>query len=252
MVRVMTGHVEQRVRELEQRVSELMAVNQELEAFSDSVSHDLRAPLRHVIGFAMRLEQQATTSLTVEDRLLLAKITAAAGRMERLIDDLLAFSRISRTPLVKSHVDLTRLVRDVEAEVMADADGRAVTWRYDTLPPVDADPSLLRLVFVNLLSNAVKYSATRDRAEIEVRVDSVESADTVVFVRDNGVGFDPQYGHKLFGVFQRLHRAEEFGGTGIGLANVRRIIERHGGRVWAEGQIDHGATFYVSLPRERA
>ena len=243
------GRVEQRVRELEQRVSELTAVNQELEAFSDSVSHDLRAPLRHVAGFAALLEQQAT-SLAVQDRRLLAKITVAARRMERLIDDLQALSRVGRTPLVTSHVDLNRLVRDVEAEVMAGADGRAIAWQYDTLPVVDADPALLRLVFVNLLSNAVKYSATRERAEIEVRVDDAGSAETVVFVRDNGVCFDPQYGHKLFGVFQRLHRAEEFDGTGIGLATVRRIVHRHGGRVWAKGQPGHGATFYVSLPRE--
>jgi light-regulated signal transduction histidine kinase (bacteriophytochrome) len=243
------ARVEQRTRELAQRAAELTAVNHELEAFSYSVSHDLRAPLRHVTGFAMLLEQHAT-SLTAEDRRLLAKITAAASRMGRLIDDLLAFSRVSRTPLVKSHVDLNRLVRDVEAEVMAGANGRAVTWQYDTLPAVEADPSLLRLVFVNLLSNALKYSATRERAAIEVRVDGAGSADTVVFVRDNGVGFDPQYGHKLFGVFQRLHRAEEFEGTGIGLANVRRIVQRHGGRVWADGQPDQGATFYVALPRE--
>ncbi len=245
-----TRELERRVRELERRASELTAVNQELEAFSYSVSHDLRAPLRHLTGFATLLERQAA-SLTTEDRRLLGEIAAAAGRMERLIDDLLAFSRIGRTPLVKSHVDLNRLVRDAAAEAMAGAGGRDIAWQYDTLPAVDADPTLLRLVFVNLLSNAVKYSATRDRAEIEVRVDGAGSADTVVLVRDNGVGFDPRYGHKLFGVFQRLHRAEQFEGTGIGLANVRRIVQRHGGRVWADGQPDRGATFYVALPRER-
>ena len=237
-------------RALERHIDELDTVNRELEAFSYSVSHDLRAPLRHITGFAMMLGQSAST-LDAEGRRYLKTIMDAATRMGRLIDDLLSFSRVGRTQLARSAVDLNRLIQEAKQEVSADINGRAVSWQVQDLPTVEGDPALLRLVFVNLLSNALKYSATRPRSEIEVGVAPQGDASTVVFVRDNGVGFDMQYAHKLFGVFQRLHSGDDFEGTGIGLANVRRIVQRHGGRTWAESAVDRGATFYVSLPGER-
>jgi PAS domain S-box-containing protein len=242
---------ERSARTLERHVVELAAVNRELEAFSYSVSHDLRAPLRHITGFAMMLQQSGSVILDAEGQRCLKTIMDAATRMGGLIDDLLAFSRVGRTPLARSPVDLNRLVQQAKQEVSADINGRAVSWQLQELPMVEGDPSLLRLVFVNLLSNALKYSSTRPRSEIQVGVLPPGGAETVVFVRDNGVGFDMQYANKLFGVFQRLHSGDEFEGTGIGLANVRRIVQRHGGRTWAEGEVDRGATFYVSLPWER-
>jgi signal transduction histidine kinase len=244
-----TAGLEAARAELEQRVAELAIVNRELEAFSYSVSHDLRAPLRHITGFAMMLDQSAGESLDANGRRFLATIATAATRMGRLIDDLLSFSRVGRTELARSRVDLNDLRRQARQEVERDINGRMVDWRLHDLPTVHGDPALLRLVLVNLLSNAVKYSAPRSRAEIEVgAVDG--DAETTIFVRDNGVGFDMQYVDKLFGVFQRLHGSDEFEGTGIGLANVRRIVQRHGGRTWAEGRMDEGATFYFSLPKE--
>ncbi len=237
-------------RRVDERTAELTAVNQELEAFSYSVSHDLRAPLRHVSGFVALLRSHAGSSLDAQSQRYLATIGDASSRMGQLIDDLLAFSRVSRTTLAKSQVDLDALVREAQAEVMAEVSGRDIAWTIRPLPSVQADPALLRLVVVNLLSNAVKYTKTRAHACIEVSA-THDGRETVLSVADNGVGFDMQYAHKLFGVFQRLHRLEEFEGTGIGLANVRRIVQRHGGRVWAESQIDRGATFYVALPTER-
>jgi signal transduction histidine kinase len=235
---------------VEERVGELRALNQELEAFSYSVSHDLRAPLRHVTGFAALLEAHASATLDDKGRRYLSTITAAANRMGRLIDDLLTFSRMGRTPLAKRRVPLEDLVQDVRREVTAGLDDRQIEWNIRPLPAVDADPTMLRHAMINLLSNAVKYSAPRTPARIEIGTNGHHGNgdETVFFVRDNGVGFDMQYAPKLFGVFQRLHGTEEFEGTGIGLANVRRIIQRHGGRVWAEAEVDRGATFYVSLP----
>jgi len=250
-IRQRTAKLEEAGVLLKQRLEELDAANRELESFSYSVSHDLRAPLRHITGFAMMLRESATSTLDSEGQRFLTTIVDAATRMGRLIDDLLAFSRVGRTQLARSPVDLNRLIQEAKQEVCADINGRAVSWQVQDLPTVKADPALLRLVFVNLLSNALKYSAKRPQTEIEVGV-MPERDDTVVFVRDNGVGFDMQYAHKLFGVFQRLHSNDEFEGTGIGLANVRRIVQRHGGRTWAEGAINRGATFYVSLPNERA
>jgi signal transduction histidine kinase len=240
----------ERVQELKDSREELMAVNRELEAFSYSVSHDLRAPLRHVSGFAALLMDSAAPSLDANATRLLKTIVDAAGRMGRLIDDLLGFSRIGRTPLSRTSIDLDRLLQEARDEIAADHQNGAIVWHVGGLPAVSGDPALLRLVLVNLLSNAAKYSASRSPAEIEVGTVPTDADETVLFVRDNGVGFDMQYGHKLFGVFQRLHSADEFEGTGIGLANVKRIVHRHGGRVWAESAVDHGATFYVALPRE--
>jgi PAS domain S-box-containing protein len=240
----------QAARALERHIEELDTVNRELESFSYSVSHDLRAPLRHITGFAMMLLESASSTLDSEGQRYLKTIMDAATRMGRLIDDLLAFSRVGRTQLARSPVDLNRLVQEARQEVSADINGRAVSWQVQDLPTVKGDPAMLRLVFVNLLSNALKYSAKRPQSEIEVGA-LPEHEGTVVFVRDNGVGFDMEYAHKLFGVFQRLHSHDDFEGTGIGLANVRRIVQRHGGRAWAEGAVDRGATFYISLPDER-
>ena len=239
----------ERVQELKDSREELVALNRELEAFSYSVSHDLRAPLRHVSGFAALLTDTASASLNADSKRLLKTIVDAAGRMGCLIDDLLGFSRIGRTPLSRSRVDLDRLLQEARDEITAEHPQSPIVWRVNGLPTVSGDPALLRLVLVNLLSNAAKYSATRSPAEIEVGTVPTDADEAVLFVRDNGVGFDMQYGHKLFGVFQRLHSAEEFEGTGIGLANVKRIVHRHGGRVWAESAVDRGATFFVALPR---
>jgi PAS domain S-box-containing protein len=235
-------------QEQQQRVAELAALNAELEAFSYSVSHDLRAPLRHISGFAALLEQRASGRLDEQSTRYVATIKEAAGRMGRLIDDLLAFSRMGRAPVTTRDVDLQALVEDVKRELQGDATGRHVEWRIASLPHVVGDPALLRVALMNLMSNALKYTSTRSHAQIEVGANGHDEGETVVFVRDNGVGFDMQYVGKLFGVFQRLHRADDFDGTGIGLATVSRIIRRHGGRVWAEGATDRGATFYLALP----
>lgn len=240
------GDLERRVRD---RTGELEEAMRELEAFSYSVSHDLRAPLRHVEGFATLLDQSSGPHLGTDGRRHVQAIRAAAVRMGKLIDDLLAFSRVSRTPLAKRPVPLDALIEEARSEMTSD--GAAVAWHVEPLPVVDADPALLRLAVLNLLSNAVKYSSKQPNPRVEIGVESSTRPETIVFVRDNGDGFDMQYAHKLFGVFQRLHSPEEFEGTGIGLANVRRIIQRHGGRTWATGAVKKGATFYFSLPDPR-
>jgi light-regulated signal transduction histidine kinase (bacteriophytochrome) len=239
------------IGELEQRTAQLAAVNKELEAFSYSVSHDLRAPLRHISGFTDLLEKSAGPSIDAPGRRYLRLISESAVQMGELIDALLVFSRMGRAEMLHSRVDLNAIVRTAQREVMVGNDAGRVTWVMHPLPFVPGDPSMLQLVFANLLSNAFKYSRTRERAEIEIGVAEGTPDEVVVFVRDNGVGFDMAYAKRLFGVFQRLHRAEEFEGTGIGLANVQRIVARHGGRAWADSEPDKGATFFVALPNDR-
>jgi len=234
-------------RRVTDRTAELESANSELEAFSYSVSHDLRAPLRHIEGFVEILLSTKAPSLDADAGKLLQTIADSAQQMGRLIDDLLTFSRTARTELQKTSIDLDDLVRIAIRDLQQDAQGRQVQWKIGDLPQVEADPALLRQVMLNLIGNALKYTRTRKQTRIEIGSRPVKT-EHVVFVRDNGVGFDDRYAHKLFGVFQRLHRAADFEGTGIGLANVRRIIARHGGRTWAKGEPDRGATFYFSLP----
>jgi PAS domain S-box-containing protein len=236
---------------VEERTGELEAANKELEAFSYSVSHDLRAPLRHIEGFVEILGSTKSGSLDPEAKTHLQTIADSARQMGQLIDDLLAFSRTARADLKKIPLKLGDLVQSVLRDLRPDYENRSVEWIIGDLPEVEADPALLRQVLLNLFSNALKYTRTRAPARIEIG-NKTTATETVIFINDNGVGFDPKYSHKLFGVFQRLHRAADFEGTGIGLANVRRIIHRHHGRVWAEGALNEGATFYFALPREKA
>jgi light-regulated signal transduction histidine kinase (bacteriophytochrome) len=245
-MRRFNAELEQRVK---QRTEELESANRELEAFSYSVSHDLRAPLRHMDGFVEILRTSfPEEQLNEQTRYSLRAISAAARTMGRLIEDLLAFSRMARAEMNSTPVDLAAAIEKVRGELQCDCQGRCVDWQVDALPTVNGDPEMLRLVFTNLIANALKYTRPREKACIQIGTQS-DADETILYVRDNGVGFDPQYAHKLFGVFQRLHSAKEFDGTGIGLAIVRRIVMRHGGRAWAEGALGNGATFYVSLPQ---
>lgn len=238
--------------ELAKRAEQLQASNQELESFAYSVSHDLRAPLRHVVGFSELLQRQASASLDEKSRRYVNTILESAMRMGNLIDDLLSFSRIGRAETRKSSVDLQQLVKEVVAEITQEAKGREISWKIGALPVCSGDRSMLKLVIINLLSNAVKFTSMRARAEIEIGCADIGQQWVEVFVKDNGAGFDMRYVHKLFGVFQRLHLPEQFEGTGIGLAIVQRIVLRHGGKVRAEGAVDGGATFYFSLPHATA
>src|ERR1700730_6780258 len=233
-------------QDLEARSRELEASNKELEAFAYSVSHDLRAPLRHMSGYAELLQKHESSRVDDTGREYMLSILDSAKRMGHLIDDLLAFSRIGRIETRKTAINLDQLLQEALSEVRQDTSGRNIVWRIGTLPVVYGDRSMLRLALVNLLSNAVKFTRTRAEAEIEIGSTEGKGHEVVVFTRDNGVGFNMKYVHKLFGVFQRLHRQEAFEGTGIGLATVQRIINRHGGRVWAEGLKDQGAVFYFS------
>jgi PAS domain S-box-containing protein len=234
---------------LRSQVDQLAATNRELEAFSYSVSHDLRAPLRHIIGFVDLLNSRDLSTLDEKSQHYMQVITQAAQKMGNLIDDLLAFSRMGRSEMMKTRVDFDQLVRDVVKEVAEDAKGREITWEIAPLPAVIGDAAMLRQVMVNLISNAVKFTRPRPMARIEIGALQDRPNETLYFVRDNGVGFDIRYVNKLFSLFQRLHSTEEFEGTGVGLANVQRIILRHSGRVWAESELDGGATFWVALPK---
>jgi len=237
--------------ELQLLNSRLAAANRELESFSYSVSHDLRAPLRHIDGYIQLLLEDSASTLSPDARRHLKVITDASRQMDDLIDDLLEFSRMNRAEMGQSGVDLDALVREAIDSLKMATEGRHIAWQVAPLPRVVGDAAMLRQVLANLLGNAVKYTRPREAAQIEIGCAGEDNGQLVLFVRDNGVGFDMRYADKLFGVFQRLHRADEFEGTGIGLASVRRIIERHGGRVWAESQLGEGATFYFSLLPER-
>ena len=232
---------------LEHRATEVEAANKELESFSYSVSHDLRAPLRHINGYAEMLGEDAASTFSSEARRYLQVIADASGQMGQLIDDLLEFSRMGRVEMRQTIVALDSVVREALRSLEMSTRARDIVWTVAPLPAVTGDPALLKLVFANLLGNAVKYTRLRDVARIEIGEAGEEGGRSIIFVRDNGAGFDMKYADKLFGVFQRLHRAEEFEGTGVGLANVRRIIARHGGRVWAVAAPDNGATFFFTL-----
>jgi PAS domain S-box-containing protein len=238
-------------QELAKRSAELEASNKELEAFAYSISHDLRAPLRHMAGYTELLQKKASAALDEKGNRYILMILDSAKRMGNLIDDLLAFSRIGRAETQKSIVSLSQLVKEAVSEVRQEAEGRNISWKIGALPEFYGDRSMLRLVLVNLLSNAIKFTRPRLQAEIEIGCAAGKGDDLIVFVKDNGVGFDMKYANKLFGVFQRLHAAETFEGTGIGLATVQRIVHRHGGKVWADGAVDQGATFYFSAPKPR-
>jgi PAS domain S-box-containing protein len=237
--------------ELGKRTAELEAINKELEAFAYSISHDLRAPLRHMAGFTQLLQKNTVKLLDERNQRYVTMILESAQRMGNLIDDLLSFSRIGRTETHKTMVSLEQLVEEALDEVRPDTAGRNIVWRVGGLPTWYGDRSMLRLALVNLISNAVKFTRTRSRAEIEIGCLKQDQDQVIVFIRDNGVGFDMKYVGKLFGVFQRLHAREAFEGTGIGLATVQRIVHRHGGKAWAEGQKDMGATFYFSLSKSQ-
>jgi signal transduction histidine kinase len=227
------------------RTAELEAANHELEEFSHSVSHDLRAPLRRIMGYAELLSEAIPDASPVSE--YSTKIATLADTMSKLIDDLLNFSRSSRSDLRCVDVNLSEMVKDVQRALALEISSRNIIWKVASLPTVQADHGLLHQVLSNLIHNAVKYTRPRNPAEIEIGY-RTERTETVIWIGDNGVGFDMAGAEKMFGVFQRFHRDDEFEGSGVGLANVKRIIARHGGRVWAEGILDGGAKFYFSLP----
>ena len=242
-VRVLNMKLEERVAA---RTAELVVANQELESFTYSVSHDLRAPLRHVDGFAQFLEEEYGPQIPAEAQALVKKIRRGSQNMGHLVDDLLNLSRIGKKELARQRMELTPLMESALADIKLDNANRKIEWHAEPLPSADCDAGLIKQVFINLLSNAAKYTRRREDARIEIGQKAVEG-NTAIFVRDNGVGFNMKYAGKLFGVFQRLHRPEEFEGTGVGLATVARIVRRHGGDIWAEAEVDKGATFFFTL-----
>jgi K+-sensing histidine kinase KdpD len=242
-VRRLNADLEKRVQ---QRTAELVASNEELESFTYSVSHDLRAPLRHVDAYAQMLEEEFGSQLPPEARNFAGKIRQGSQNMRQLVDDLLNLSHIGKTELSRQKTALNPLVAEVVNELKPETANRHIQWEVGELPAAECDRGLMKQVFSNLIANSVKY--TRPRPEAKIEVGQVRTnGETAVFVRDNGVGFNMKYVGKLFGVFQRLHRAEEFEGTGVGLATVARIVRKHGGRVWAEAELNKGATFYFTM-----
>jgi signal transduction histidine kinase len=242
-LRTLNEELEQRVAD---RTQELIAANKEMEGFSYSVSHDLRTPLRAIDGYSRILQEDFAGKLDGEGRRLLGVIRENSQKMAQLIDDLLAFARLGRKALSISEIDMKRMAEETLKEITFG--GQAPALMLGTLPPANGDPSLVKQVWVNLLTNAVKFSGKREQPQVEVGGYS-DGAHNVYCVKDNGAGFDMRYYDKLFGVFQRLHRVEEYAGTGVGLAIVQRVVVRHGGRVWAEGKVGEGAAFYFSLPK---
>jgi signal transduction histidine kinase len=242
-VRALNAELEQRVT---LRTAELASANHELEAFTYSVSHDLRAPLRHIDAFAQILDEEHATVAPAQARNYLDRIRKGAQNMGRLVDDLLNLSRVGRDAIKRETVNLNHLIDDVRADLRPDTDGRNIEWRIARLPQTHGDPGLLKQVFANLISNAIKYTRPRQAPVIEIGLEQVEGGQAL-FVRDNGVGFNMKYAGKLFGVFQRLHREEDFEGMGVGLATVKRIVQMEGGRIWVEAELDKGATFHFTL-----
>jgi light-regulated signal transduction histidine kinase (bacteriophytochrome) len=237
------GSLEQRVQE---RTAQLNAANADLEAFSYSVSHDLRAPLRHISSFSRILSEEFSSTMDQNARHYLKRIQDGAHNMAQLVEGLLKLGSIGRRELACAVTDLNSLVNDVLADMQPEIEGRSIDWQIADLPSIACDASLVKQVFTNLLSNAVKYTRARETAVIEIgRI--VEEAVPIFFVRDNGAGFDQRYASKLFGVFERLHSAEQFEGTGVGLSTVQRIVKKHGGEIWAKAEVDKGATFFFAL-----
>jgi PAS domain S-box-containing protein len=247
-IRLLNQELEQRVVS---RTAQLEEMNKELEGFAYSVSHDLRAPLRHIDGFIELLQKRMKMTIDDKSRHYMEMIADSARKMGTLIDDLLSFSRMGRKEMFTSQVDLNDLIQEIIYDSKPETEGRKIRWKISTLPTVSGDRAMLRIALVNLITNALKFTRHRKVAQIQIGCEQTEESETVIFIHDNGVGFDMNYTDKLFGVFQRLHRQEDFEGTGIGLATVRRIISRHGGRTWAEGKIDRGATFFFSLPNSK-
>jgi signal transduction histidine kinase/CHASE3 domain sensor protein len=245
------GQVLELNRQLEGKIAQITDSNRELEAFSYSVSHDLRAPLRHITGFAEKLQRHLGDRADDDTRHYSEVVVNSSRRMSSLIEDLLTYSRLGRHAMRLRGVDMQSMVEEVRIALTSGAEDRNIAWRIAPLPVVVADENMIRLVWQNLLDNAMKYTASREEAVIEVGIGEPTPLEFTFYVKDNGVGFDMAYADKLFGVFQRLHKASQFAGTGIGLASVRRIVSRHGGRTWAESAPGEGATFFFSLPRSQ-